>query len=85
MKLGVLPRSCICNMGAHPLGPPESGPEAEASSLSGVNLVPKVDTPLIEGGPLDRRYAVNWSDGTETDTQYLMRAALRYMKKERDR
>ena len=72
-------------MGAHPLGLPESQPEAEASSFSGDNLVSKVDTPLIDGGPLDRRYAVNWSDGTETDTQYLVRAALRYVKKERDR
>ena len=69
-------------MGAHPRSPTESEPEAEASNLSGVNLVPKVDTPLIDG---DMRYAVNWSDGTESDTQYLVRAAVRYVKKERER
>lgn len=43
----------------------------------------KAQTPV--DGPLNRRYAVNWSDNCETDTQYAISEAKRYAKKTRAR
>jgi len=44
----------------------------------------KVNTPLIkEQSPLDRRYAVNWNDHTETDGQYIWSETKKWVQKEK--
>ena len=42
----------------------------------------KSTQPLVEA-PLHRRYAVNWSDNTESDAQYAISEAKRYLRKSR--
>ena len=44
----------------------------------------KVDTPLIKEQALDRRYAVNWNDHTETDGEYIWSETKKWLRKERD-
>ena len=42
----------------------------------------KIGDPLIQE-PLDRRYAVNWSDHTETDGEYLWTETKKWYHKEK--
>jgi hypothetical protein len=48
----------------------------------------KMNSPLIkDGGPLDKldkRYAVNWTDHTETDGQYIWSETKKWIQKEKD-
>ena len=44
----------------------------------------KMATPLIKDQALDRRYAVNWNDHTETDGEYIWSETKKWLRKERD-
>lgn len=48
---------------------------------------PKLEQPAASpiDGPLNRRYAVNWSDNTESDSQYALSEIKKYMHKTKAR
>lgn len=68
-------------MGASPKQDEAQGSSGSFSSEDRVANA-KVNAPLIDD-TLDRRYAVNWEDNTESDTQYLIREAKTWFKKKK--
>ena len=63
--------------------------EAKASSSDSLESeeqpASKLETPLVGSGSLDRRYAVNWEDIAETDTQFLVRETKQWARRQRAR